>query len=300
MATTARSTGFANLSRADWVGTVVVGGLALWLMGLATFVALLGAPYYLLDEAARPDSDLHIWFRPGARVGLLNGVIGTVLMVVMLVYSVRKWAGQAPSLGAPEWWLRFHQVCGIMGPVFIILHSGIQWPSGLVAVGFWCMLLVALSGIFGRYLFGHFPKAVADKSNAMRHVRRQLHDLRDRLVAETGETEDGDLVHAVQLSRSIDDRPNTLLGLALLDLEVARRKEHVRVLIWRSRLKPPVKRAATRALTRQLDLAKSIASWNVARRLFRYWHLFHEPLAVAMYGIIVFHVSTALLFGGVF
>ena len=288
MATTARSSTI-TLARGDLIGTAIVGGMAVWLILLATLVALVGSPYYILSEAARPDHPLHIWFKPGSRVGLMCGVVGTVLMVVMLVYSVRKWAGQAPSLGAPEWWLRFHQVCGIMGPVFIILHSGIQWPSGLVAVGFWCMLLVALSGIFGRYLFGHFPKAVANKSQAIRHVRRQLHELRDRLVAETGETEDGDLVRAVQLSRTIEDRPDTLLG----------RREHVRVLIWRSKLTNPIKTAATRALIRQLDLAKSLASWNVARRLFRYWHVFHEPLAVAMYGIIVFHVTTALLFGGV-
>lgn len=298
MATAARSPAI-SFSRGDLIGTAIVGGMALWLMGLATLVALVGAPYYITAEEARPDHPLHIWFKPGARVGLMCGVTGTVLMVVMLVYSVRKWAGNAPVLGAPEWWLRFHQVCGIMGPVFIILHSGIQWPSGLVAVGFWCMILVALSGIFGRYLFGHFPKAVANKTQAMRHVRRQLHELRDRLVAETGETQDGDLVRAVQLARSIEDRPDTLLGLMLLDLEVARRREHVRVLIWRSNLSPKIKSAATRALVRQLDLARSMASWNVARRLFRYWHVFHEPLAVAMYGIIVFHVTTALLFGGV-
>lgn len=300
MASSTRSQAAFAISRTDLVGTALVGGLALWLVLLATVVAIVGAPYYLSPAEARPEHALYAWFRPGARVGLMCGVVGTVLMVVMLVYSVRKWAGVAPSLGPPEWWLRFHQVCGVMGPTFIILHSGIQWPTGLVAVGFWCMILVALSGIFGRYLFGHFPKAVADKAQAIRHVRRQLHELRDRLVAETGETEDGALVRAVQLSRSIDDRPDTLVGLALLDLEVARRKEHVRVLLWRSKLSVKVKRAATTALVRQLDLARSLASWNVARRLFRYWHLFHEPLAMAMYGIIAFHITTALLFGGVF
>lgn len=299
MSSTARPRLLA-VSRATVLGTLFIGGLTLWLFLLATVVALLGAPYYLTPTEARLDHALHIWFRPGARVGLMCGIVGTVLMVVMLVYSVRKWAGQAPALGAPEWWLRFHQVCGVMGPVFICLHMGFVWPTGLVAVGFWCMILVALSGIFGRYLFGHFPKAVADKTQAMRAVRRQLHQLRDRLVAETGETEDGDLVRAVQLARSIQDRPDTLIGLMLLDLEVARRKEHVRVLLWRSKLSARVKGAATRALVRQLDLARSLASWNVARRLFRYWHIFHEPLAMAMYGIIVFHVSTALLFGGVF
>ena len=143
---------------------------------------------------------------------------------------------------------------------------------------------------------------------AIRHHARQPRvELRagergapEALVAETGESEDGDLVRAVQLARSIEDRPDTLVGLALLDLEVARRKEHVRVLLWRSRLSLVVKRTATRALIRQLDLARSLASWNVARRLFRYWHVFHEPLAVAMYAIMVFHISTALLFGGVF
>ena len=249
---------------------------------------------------ARPDHPLHAWFRPGAGVGLICGVLGASLIFVMLVYSLRKWAGRTAPLGPPEWWLRFHQVCGVMGPTFVILHSGIQWPSGLVAIGFWCMILVAVSGVFGRYLFGHFPKTVADKAQTHRHARRQLHALRDRLVAETNDSAQNDaLVQAVQLARGVDDPPESLLGLALLDLEVARRREHVRVLVRRAQLPPTTRARATRTLLKQLQLVRSLASWNVARRLFRYWHLFHEPLAVAMYGIVIFHVSTALLFGSV-
>lgn len=300
MSSAARSTPMTWLTPWNVAGSFVVGGLSVWLVLLAALALVVGAPYYLTAHAARPDHPLHDWFRPGAGIGLLLAVVGTSLMLVMLLYSVRKVLGTVEVLGPPTWWLRFHMVCGIMGPVFIVMHSGFEVvPTGIVSIGYWCMILVSVSGIFGRYLFGHFPAAAASRRLDLQFAEQRLGELRATLVAETSEAEAERIGEALRLVRDLHDEPRTLLGLLLLDIEVSRRAELVRLHLHKAKLSPKVRRRIANLLVGQLHTKKSIASWEVARRLFRYWHLFHQPLALAMYGIAGWHILTAIAFGGV-
>lgn len=281
-------------------GTVLVGGLWAWLAVLALAVLVVGAPYYLTGYAARPQHELHGWFRPGAGVGLLAAVVGTSCMLVMLLYSVRKLLRSVDALGPPAWWLRLHMVCGIMGPLFIVMHSGFQIvPNGIVGIGYYCMILVALSGVFGRYLFGHFPATAASRRLDLAYAEEKLTELKALLVAETGDADAERIGEAVALVRDLDDNPRTLLGLLLLDIEVSRRRDLVKLHLRKVNLTPAVRAKATATLLRQLKMKRSVASWEVARRLFRYWHLFHQPLAMAMYAIAGWHIFTAVAFGGV-
>jgi len=191
-------------------------------------------------------------------------------------------------------------VCGVMGPVFIILHGAMKMPSGSVGIAFWCMILVSLSGLFGRYLFGHFPKAAAGRRLDLQFARESLSELRAQLVAETRDATGDQVGEAITVARELHDEPKTFVGLLMLDLEVRRRIDVVKVLLWRAGLPTNVRNRARRTLVSQLRMKRSLASWEVARRLFRYWHLFHQPLALAMYMIAVIHIFNAILFGGVF
>lgn len=300
--TTAREPGFSfreMFTMWNITGTVVVGGMGVWLTLLAVVVFVLGAPYYWTGEELRRDHPLHDWFRPGAGIGLMVAIIGSALMFVMLLYSLRKLLGTVEFLGPATWWLRFHMLCGILGPVFIVLHAGFVWPTGIVAVGFWCMILVALSGVFGRYLFGHFPRAAASRRLDLQYAEKALTDLRSLLVAETHDADGERIAEALRLARDLHDEPRTLLGLLLIDIEVSRRAELVRLHLHKASLPPRVRKKATAILVRQLRMKRSVASWEVARRMFRYWHLFHQPLAMAMYAIAAWHIFTAIAFGGV-
>lgn len=283
-------------------GTVSVGCFTFVLVALAVLIFIVGIPYWITGIDDRLGHRLHDLFRSNGRVGLLAGFIGTFLMIIMLLYSVRKWLNFLAFmdfLGSMQWWLRFHIVCGIMGPIFIILHGAFKWPTGSVGVAFWCMVLVALSGIFGRYLFGHFPKAAAGKRVDLDVARESLTDLRAQLVAETMDARAEQVGEAVTVARELYDEPSTLVGLLMLDAEVRRRIDRVRVLLFRAELPKGVHKRARRTLVAQLRMKRSLASWQVAHRLFRYWHLFHQPLAIAMYLIAAIHIFNALVFGGV-
>lgn len=293
----------STMQAVEIAGTLGVGCFSFVLVALSVLLFVIALPYWVTAPDARDAHRLHFWFASGNIIGLLNGILGTVLMVIMMLYSVRKWMNflaWMEFLGSMQWWLRFHMVCGVMGPVFIILHGAMKMPSGSVGVAFWCMILVSLSGLFGRYLFGHFPKAAAGRRLDLQFARESLSELRAQLVAETRDTTGAQVGEAVVLAREVDDEPRTFVGLLMLDLEIRRRIDIVKVLLHRAHLPREVHDRARKTLVAQLHMKRSLASWEVARRLFRYWHLFHQPLALAMYMIAVIHIFNAVMFGGVF
>jgi hypothetical protein len=47
----------------------------------------------------------------------------------------------------------------------------------------------------------------------------------------------------------------------------------------------------------EVRLAGQAALLGPFQRLFRYWHVFHLPLAIVMFLILAVHVTVAILFG---
>jgi hypothetical protein len=277
--------------------TVFVGTLCLGLLAGAT--AGLGSGYWLTSEAVRGEHPLHLWLRPGGPVGVLFGVVGASLMTAMLGYTLRKLGGSwLWFLGPIPWWLRFHIACGVFGPLFIVEHVAFVWPEHLVAIGFWCMVLVATSGVFGRYVYGHLPRSAAGKELDRKSGRGELHALRARLVAETADASGGAVGAAVALVEDFEREAHSLVGLVLVDLDVRARLGLVDAHLHRAGLAGPHLRSARSLLRGQLVLKRDLEALKVTTRLFRWWHLFHNPLARAMYLIVALHVLEAVLFGG--
>jgi hypothetical protein len=136
--------------------------LRLSLLYFATIAAIAalawrGRDYYALPLLERPHHELHWDLKPGGEVARWYGVTGFGLLVAMLGYSVRKRVPALSRLGRLRAWLDFHIWCGVTGPLLIVLHSALK-VGGLIAIAFWSMIAVALSGIFGRYLYAFIPR----------------------------------------------------------------------------------------------------------------------------------------------
>jgi hypothetical protein len=277
-------------------------------VGLALFTALLiggflgtlwaGADYYLLDAGQRSTHPHHQFLASGESIGVLTGVVGSALMVAMLAYSLRKLLWRVSFLGHLSDWLFFHIVCGVMGPLFILVHTAFLWPRGLIAVGFWCMILVALSGGFGRYVYGFLPRLANGKALAFDETMARLADLRAELVAETAASRSHTIADAIHEVEGFHTEAKTPLDLVRLQWEIWGRTRRIKALLSEAGLEPKSRTRALAVLWQQLRLKRALEASRVAYLLFRYWHLFHRPLASAMYVIALLHIGVALLFGG--
>lgn len=279
----------SNLAFAAFVGLNAAALIAtLWV----------GRGYYVLEKAARPDDPLHVWLAPGAPWGVLLGIWGTSLMVLMLLYTLRKWLMGWNRLGSLGSWLRFHIACGVTGPLFITVHGGLYVPEGLISVGFACMLLVAASGVFGRYVHGLLPRLKGGQELAWDGAMLTLAELRAELVAETRDSRGDEIGDALALVEGFEFEARTLWDLLGLLVESRSRRAQINGLLASTALPIGVQRQAKSTLFSQLRLRRGIEASAVAHRLFRYWHLFHRPLAGAMYVIITVHIGVAVLLGG--
>ncbi len=286
------------MSARGLAGWAFLTGLVGSLLLVAFVVGLLGAPYYLTPVDARIDHPLHTVFGSGGVVGLLLGIVGTALMVLVLLYSVRKWIPFVSFMGSSRFWMRFHLVAGLLGPFYILLHGSLKLPSGFIGIGFWCMTAVALSGFFGRYLFGYFPATAEGLRMDLQAEQKKLADLRAKIVAETREARADQVGEAVRLARDVHFEPRTLGELVVLDADVRRRADLIRIHLHRAQLPPAIRKRAERSLVAQLTMRRNMAGFDVARRLLRYWNLLHQPLALAMYLISAIHILNAIIFGG--
>jgi len=86
-------------------------------------------------------------------IGYWLGIIGGSMMLLLLVYPLRKKNPKWRFLGSIKFWFRFHMVLGVVGPVLVIFHSGYHLGSLNGSVAFISMLIVASSGLIGRYLY---------------------------------------------------------------------------------------------------------------------------------------------------
>ena len=270
----------------------------LYVAGLGTVAWLLasGASYYLTPVGQRARHPLYWSLKPGGRVGLLLGVAGLLMMTVMHVYSARKRLRVLRRLGPLRNWLDFHIMLGILGPLFIVLHSSFK-VGGLVAISFWSMVAVALSGVFGRYLYLQIPRTRAGEELTLAEVEKADRELTGRLRGEFG-VDDAFLERLEQATAPPASRSlPRLLGALLIEDLGLRRAPYAELARSQAGL-PPRLAGELAALAREkARVRRRILLWDALHRLFHHWHVVHKPFAIVMYLFVVVHVAVATLTG---
>jgi uncharacterized membrane protein len=144
-----------------------------------------GIAYYLTPYHERPHHVEYRVLRPAVLAGHTFGVIGSFFMICMLSYSLRKRARSFRTWGRLSNWLDVHIFFGIFGPLLVVLHTTFK-VQGLVAVSFWSMVAVALSGIFGRFLYLQIPRNIQGDELSVKELDQLSRDHSVRLQKEFG------------------------------------------------------------------------------------------------------------------
>jgi len=91
---------------------------------------------------------------PEHGLGYALGIVGGSLMILLLAYPLRKRTGRRMKVaGSVGFWFRFHMFLGLVGPLAILYHSRFTFGSLNSAVALGAMLIVASSGLIGRFLY---------------------------------------------------------------------------------------------------------------------------------------------------
>lgn len=115
------------------------------------------------------------WFTSWSRTGYWIGVAGGVSILLLFSYPLRKRWRVTYNWGASKYWFIAHMVLGILGPWLIVLHSTFRIGSTNAAVALFSMLIVAFSGVVGRFLYIRLHADLRGEKASLADLRQALH-----------------------------------------------------------------------------------------------------------------------------
>jgi hypothetical protein len=236
---------------------------------------------------------LERYITPQRGIGYWLGIVGGSLMLLLLLYSARKRFSWLRWMGGIPAWFEFHMVLGVVGPVLILFHSNFHLGATNSNVALICMLLVAGSGVVGRYIYTRLHAHMDGNEDTL----DQLKAVGDRLRSQKSTIEllPG-LVDAIdRIERRLIEPPRNValrflhlsIGpyrLALARFQVrgaikdalrkARRRESPLIARHSARLGEVAKRYSYR----RFEAGRRLAEFQMYERLFSLWHVLHIPL----------------------
>jgi len=259
---------------------------------LAVFVGWLYTRYYPIVDA---QNGFGYWL----------GITGASLMATLLLYPLRKRVRFMHVLGATRHWFRMHMIFGVLGPVLILYHSNFSFGSLNDTVALACTLLVAISGLVGRYVYakvhvdldGHratlgqlSAKAritAADRPHAAALVPQLLERLTayDASVLTPPQSTTASLLLPLKLAVQTRWTATRLIWYASGQLRAqARRSAIIRA------ERPRLQRAVARFVREHLRRVRRVAELGSYERMFSVWHVFHLPFFYMLVVAALIHV----------
>jgi hypothetical protein len=276
--------------------------LLLYIISIVFIISTLidGFSFYSTPHQQRPRHEDYRFLRPAGDLGHAAGIIGSLMMIFMLFYSVRKRIKVFKNWGRLNRWLDIHIFFGIMGPLLVVIHTSFK-VQGLVAVSFWSMVAVALSGVLGRYLYLQIPRDFQGEQLSVQGINDLKSDLAEDL--KIGFKIDQNQLEKLERDLSLERKGNRgslrmLLAIITDDLmRPFRMKKYRRRYLRRMNLPREVEDKILNLVLNRSLLNRKIAFLNQVQTLFHYWHVFHKPFAIIMYIIMLVHVGIAVWLG---
>ena len=236
---------------------------------------------------------LERYITPQRGLGYWLGIIGGSMMLLLLVYSARKRAAWLRWIGSIPRWFQLHMVLGVVGPLLVLFHANFRLGATNSNVALICMLLVAGSGVIGRYIYTRMHANLDGNQDTLEELRA---------VAEKIRTQTTSIAFLPGLLNAIEAEEKRLVEPAatamgrLAQFSTAA----LRATLARWRLHRMIRRAVRRAAgheseniarharriamvarryaDRRLDAARRVSEYRLYSRLFSFWHVLHIPL----------------------
>ncbi|MEM6674907.1 MAG: NAD(P)-binding domain-containing protein [Planctomycetota bacterium] len=291
-------------------GTGLVRALAI---ALATTVvvflfALWNLDYYALEREFRPEHPKHDMLRPGRNVGLWLGILSVVLVVVNLLYLVRRSPRfvarfAAYPIGSLRVWMTSHVATGVLAFLLALLHAAMAPRDTVGSHALWALLALLVTGAIGRYLYAWVPRATNGRELEVDEVKAKLATLSGEWDGQHHEfgaearAKVTELVHHLQWKSTAFGRiSSVVLGNRQLNETMAALRES-----GEERGLAEDQINGVLGLTkRAYSTALGAAHLEDIRALLGSWRYIHRWVAALMVILMLFHIGQMLFYGQMF
>ena len=255
----------------------------------------------------RDDSGL----TPKTGVGYWLGIAGGVLMLLLLLYPLRKRIRTLRVIGSVPLWFRAHMVLGTFACVLVVWHANFRLGSINSNVALAAMLVVAGSGLIGRYLHGKIHHGLSGQKAAIKEIVAEAQALKVTICARLP-VADHALAQLSAFVRLAAAAPQGIVaalffwpvlswrGTLVRRRLIADARQAIAIegkrLGQSRRLQRGRLAAVSELVTLHIAAVKRAAAFGFYERLFSLWHFLHVPLFLLLVAATIIHVFAAHFF----
>ena len=272
-------------------------------IAVTVLLAVDGYQYYRLPIELRVFSSQHAYLKSSGLIGHALGIIGTLMMIFgVAIYMIRKRVKMLLNFGYLKYWLELHIFLCTLGPILVLYHTSFKF-GGIVAVSFWSMVAVVLSGVVGRFLYVQIPKTIQGQELSVNELNEISGDLTYMLGKKYNTFNvDDKIIAQIENISAGNNYSDKSAGVNIL-LVI---KEYIKMKIKLAKLKRQLSASGvkgkhlkeiTNIIKSKMVLNRRIGMLRSMQKLFKYWHIVHLPFAITMFVIMLIHVAVTITFG---
>jgi hypothetical protein len=204
----------------------------------------------------------------------------------------------------------FHVIAGVTAPVVIAFHASFKF-QGIAGIAFWIMVVVAISGVIGRYLYAQIPRSLTAAELSLNELQFSERELSEALLGQSLYSEDqlnrvlhippaehirriGPLLAIGEMIALDMHRPFQVAGLRRASCGFVQKLLSAGGLL--SSGNPEVEHVV-RLVRQKASLSKRVVFLDQSQRVFHLWHVIHRPFSYAFAVLAIVHIVVVMGLG---
>jgi hypothetical protein len=236
------------------------------------------------------------YYKSGEGLGYNLGLAGGLMMLTLLLYSARKHLTFMQGLGKLKYWFQIHMTLGVIGPLLVIFHTTFRLGSTNATIAFYCMLLVAGSGLVGRFVYTRIHKGLYGSRSSLKDAHNELSGSQDDIKSKLHFFPKVEKKIKRFEFEALEKKRGFLAGIwFFLSFDVRRIvlgwqcKRYISIILRSERLQD-VADEASLLVKQYLVQIQTVAQFKKFEQIFSIWHILHIPLMYMMVATAIFHV----------
>jgi hypothetical protein len=269
-----------------------------WNVFLLVVTAILALGYMISTQK---------FYKSGDNLGYNMGLVGGIMLLMLLLYPLRKRVRFLKGLGILPTWFKWHMIFGILAPALIMFHSTFRIGSINAGMALVAMLLVSGSGIFGRFFYTKIHNGLYGRQANLKElqddmaltgnvksvlgfapeIEKRLTEFQARTI-KVSKGGDPGLWHfltigirAALLSRKLAKDLHHVMFYQVSEKNLNEAQMQRLNLIFEQDLKH---------INYYIKAVRDVAQFHTYERMFSWWHIFHIPLVYLMVFSGIYHV----------
>lgn len=254
--------------------------------------------------------NLHL-ITPERGIGYALGIIGALMMILLVLYPIRKRNPKLEKMGSNRFWFWAHMGMGVLGPALVVIHSNFKLGSLNSRVVMASTLIVCTSGFVGLYLYTRIHYSLYGRRLNLEDLKEQyeentnslviLFSYAPRLQARLQEIESRILAPPTSISESVKRLLTMGVRIRMTQISMLMRlrkvlKKKAKQEGWSYEERERVGTIARHYIVTHMNAAVKIAEFTFFERLFSLWSILHFPLFILLVIAGIIHVVAVHLY----